>query len=284
MSRNLVPGVVALSLLGATVLAGGDPPAARVSGALTVDGTPTPLVLGYVDESADDIIVLLASRDVPRDVVPFVGEDVARRLKIHAVAFTVSRAEKALAQGFAGLFYPGAEMGYAALKAERMRLELARCDATGIEGRISSPAPFESFDQTFAFDVSFAFPLGAAAPPPPPLEVKISGDTSAPSQAYAAYYRAVLGGDVAAFRSFLPASRQREFDGMPADERAMILELFSLRPAEINIAKAAVSDDTATLTVEGLNETSGKSVGTVTMRLENGAWKVEGDTWTSSSE
>ncbi|MEW6337978.1 MAG: hypothetical protein ACOY3Y_06350 [Acidobacteriota bacterium] len=283
MSRTPVPIVVAVSVFAAAALAG-EPPATRVSGTLTVDGTATPLVLGYVDESPEDIILLLAAKEVPRDVVPFVGEDVARRLKIHAVAFTVSRAEKALAQGFAGLFHPGPEMGWAALNDERIRLELTRCDATGIEGRIFSPAPFESFDQTFAFDASFAFPLGAAAPPPPPIEVKISGDTSAPSQAYAAYYRAVLGGDTGVLRSFLPASRQKEFDGMPADERAMIMELFAMRPAEISIAKTAVSGDTATLTVEGLNETAGKSIGTVTMRLENGVWKVDSDTWKTTSE
>lgn len=276
--------VFTLSLaLAALVTAGTDPIVARVSGTLTVDGKPTPLVLGYVDESPDDIIVLLASKEVPRDVVPFVGEDVARRLKIHAVAFTVSRADKALAQGFAGLFHPGAEMGYAALNGERMRLELGRCDATGIEGRIVSPAPFESFDQLFAFDVSFALPLGAAAPPPPPVEVTISGDGSAPSKAYAEYYRAVIGGDADTFRSFLLASRQKEFDAAPADERAMMMELLAMRPAQIRIAKAVVSGDTATLTVEGLNETAGSSTAEVTMRLEEGAWKVDTDRWKTTS-
>jgi hypothetical protein len=284
MSRNTAAVVVALSLLAAAARAAGDPPPARVSGTLTVDGKPTPLVLAYVDESPDDIIVLLASKEVPRDVVPFVGEDVARRLKIHAVAFTVSRADKALAQGFAGLFHPGEEMGYAALNGQRARLELGRCDATRIEGRIFSPEPFESFDQMFAFDVSFSLPLGAAAPPPPPVEVRISGDTGAPGQAYAAYYRAVIAGDVDSLRSCLLASRRKEFDATPADERAMMMELLAMRPAEIRIAKVVVSGDTASLMVEGINETAGTSTAEVTMRLEDGAWKVDTDRWKTTSK
>jgi hypothetical protein len=283
MSRAVLVGVLACAVAAAGAPAGGEPPASRVSGSITVNGEKTPLVLGYVDESPDDLIVVLASKEVPRDVVPFIGEEVARRLKIHAIAFTVSRAEKALTQGFNGVFYPGPEMGFAGLPQGKAAIELTRCDATGIEGRVFAAEPFESFDHTFAFDATFSFPLGTAAPPPPPVEVKISGDDSAPSKAYAAYYRAAFSGDPEKLRPHLAAAQLEEFDAAPADDRAMMLELFAMRPAEIRIVKATVSGDTATLAVEGLNETAGKSTAEVSMVLEKGAWKLARDKWTTTS-
>lgn len=284
MSRLAVVSVVACLVLTAGAALAGEPTASRVSGSITVNGEKTPLVLGYVDESPDDLIVVLASKEVPRDVVPFIGEEVARRLKIHAIAFTVSRADKALTQGFNGIFYPGPEMGFAGLPQGAAAIELTRCDATGIEGRVFAVEPFESFDHTFAFDAAFSFPLGTAAPPPPPVEVKISGDDSAPSKAYAAYYRAAFSGDPEKLRPYLSAAQLEEFDAASADDRAMMLEFLALRPAEIRIVKATVSGDTATLAIEGLNETAGKSTAEVSMVLEKGAWKLLKDAWTTKSE
>jgi len=257
--------------------------AAPVTGSITVGGEKVALVKAYVDESDDDVIVVLASKEIPRGVVPFIGEDVARRLKIHAIAFTVSRADRKLTRSFGGVFYPGPEMGFTGLAEGAATLEVKRFDATGIEGRIFTPNPVKSYDMTYTFDASFSLPLGSAAPPPPPIEVKISGDTSAPAQAYADYYRAAISGDAATMAGFLAQERRAQFDAGDKEEKGMLLEILKSRPAEIRIGAPTVKAGKATFTVEGLNETSGKSTAEVSMVQEKGAWKLEKESWKTTS-
>jgi hypothetical protein len=257
--------------------------AAPVTGSITVSGETVALVKAYVDESPNDVIVVLASKEVPRDVVPFIGEDVARKLKIHAIAFTVSRADRALARGFGGVFYPGAEMGFAGLGEGNVSLEVKRLDATGIEGRIFTPKPVEGYDMTYTLDASFALPLGSAAPPPPPIEVTISGDTSSPAKAYAAYYRAAISGDAATMAGFLAKERRAQFDGADKEEKGFLLEMLKGRPAEIRIGAPIIAGSKAAFKVEGLNETSGRSTAEVSMVQEKGAWKLEKESWTTTS-
>jgi len=70
--------------------------AGSVSGSVTVKGQKGSLTLYYVDESPKDVVVVLASKEVPKDAVPFIGDDVARKFKIHALVFTVPRGGQAL--------------------------------------------------------------------------------------------------------------------------------------------------------------------------------------------
>ena len=279
--RWMKVGVLTGAMLG--VAAGAAVAAEPVTGSITIDGEKVALVKAYVDESPDDVIVVLASKEVPRDVVPFIGEEVARRLKIHAVAFTVSRADRALARGFAGVFYPGEEMGFTGLGEGSAKLEVTRMSATVIEGRIRTPSPVKGYDMSYSFDAKFSLPLGAAAPAPGPVEVSVSGDTSAPAQAYAAYYRAAVSGDAAAMVALLAAERRTQFEAGDKEEQGMLLEMLKLRPAEIRIGAPAVKGTRATLTVEGLNETSGTSTAEVAMVQEGGAWKLEKERWTTTS-
>jgi hypothetical protein len=278
--RYGVAAIVGVVLWSAGVLAA----AAKVTGSITTNGQKTALILAYVDESQSDIIIVLASKEVPRDVIPFIGEDVARKLKIHAVAFTVSRAKRALDRSFQGVFFPGTDSGFVGLREGAATLNVTRLDATGIEGRIFTPTPVETSFVTYSFDATFAIPLGAAAPAPPPVEVKISGDTSPPALAYADYYRAVFAGDVQKVRSFFAADRRKDFDAADPQKRAMLLDLMKSNPAEIRIGTPAISGGTATLKVEGVNETATKSTATITMVQEGGAWKVGKESWSSTSK
>lgn len=279
---HLVLGAFLVSFGAAFVAAAAAP--ASVSGSMTVNGKKVPLVKIYVDESPDDIIVLLAAKDVPADVVPFVGEEVARKEKIYAVALTISRKDRAITAGFNGIFYPGPDMGYAGLAIENAKLDLKRFDATVIEGRAFTPKPVVLSDLTYDFDVSFSLPLGSSAPPAPIPAVLVSGDESAPAKAFADYYRAGFSGDAAAIGSFMAAARRKEFDAAEPEKRAMMLDLFKMQPAQIRIVKATTKGGTATLAVEGLNETAAKTTGEITMLLEGGAWKVEREKWTSTNK
>jgi len=152
-------------------------------------------------------------------VLPFIGEEVARKQKIHAVVFTISRAKRALEpRGLKGVYYPGPEIGFTGIAEGKAKLVLTRLDATGVTGRITTPAPVTLSDLTYSFDASFSLPLGAAAPAPA-VEVRVSGDGSPPAQAYAEYYRSAFTGDAARIRSFLAKPRLQEFDKADARRR-----------------------------------------------------------------
>jgi hypothetical protein len=200
------------------------------------------------------------------------------------VAFTVSRATRKIVRTFGGVFYPGPEMGFVGLAEGVATLQVKRLDARGIEARIFTPKPVTLSDLTYSFDVTFTVPLGAAAPAPPPVAVKVSGDTSAPALAYAEYYRAVFAGDVEKIRGAFVAERRKDFDASDPNKRAMILDVLKSNPANIRIGKPVMAGGKATLTVEGLNETASKSTGTVTMVLEGNVWKVAKESWSSTSK
>jgi hypothetical protein len=279
----LAPALVLLMPLGLPPARAGAE--AVVSGHLSINGKKVPLVKAYVDEMPDDLLVVLASKEVPRDVLPFIGEEVARKQGIHAVVFTVSRASRALdPRGFKGVYYPGPEMGFVGLAEDRARLTVARLDAKGLEGRINTPDPVTLSDLTFAFEATFSLPLGAAKPLPPPPQIEISGDTSAPAQAFAEYYRSVFTGSADRIRGFLAKARQAEFDKTDSKTQGMMLDLLKSNPERIRITSATRKGATCTLTVEGVQETATRTTAVVTMVEEGGVWKVDQEKWSATSK
>ena len=68
-------------------------------------------------------------------MLPFIGEEVARKQKIHAVVFTISRAKRALdPRGLKGVYHPGPDLGFVGIGEGRAKLALTRLDATGCGG------------------------------------------------------------------------------------------------------------------------------------------------------
>jgi len=258
---------------------------APVAGSLTINGQQTALVKAYVDESPDDLILVLASKEIPRDVLPFIGEEVARKQKIHAVVFTISRAKRVLEpRGLKGVYYPGPEMGFAGIAEGKSKLVLTRLDATGVAGRITTPAPVTLNDLSYSFDASFSLPLGASAPAPPPAKVDVTGDASPPARAYADYYHAAFSGSADKIRPFLAKPRLQELDKADPKTRGMMLELLKSNPEQIRITKATSKGSTAALTVEGVNETATRSTAEVTMVNEGGSWKVQKEKWSITNK
>jgi hypothetical protein len=279
----LAPALVFLAPM--TVLpvwAGGEVP---VSGQLTIRGQKVVLSKAYVDESPDDLVVVLASKEVPADVLPFIGEEVARKQRIHAVAFTISRGTRALdPSGFKGVFFPGPDLGFVGIAEGNALLVLTRLDGTRLEGRIRTPKPVTLSELTYSFEASFSLPLGTAKPELPPVKVEVGGDTSAPALTYAEYYRSVFAGNVKGILGFLAKARVLEFDQADPKLRAMMLDMLKTNPVQITITKATIKDATATLTVEGHNETATRSTAVITMVNEGGAWKVEKEKWSITNK
>lgn len=281
---RMFPGIVAmvataslLSLMPAEI------GATTVSGHVTVNGQKAPLLLSYVDESREDVIVVLTSKEVPSDAIPFIGEEVARKFGIYAVAFTVSRSDKRISPGFNGVFFPGREVGYNAFGPADAVLQMKRLDPEGIEGRISTPKTVESSFVAYSFDVTFSIPLGKAAPIRPHGAVKITGDTTSPPTAtYAEYYRAVHAGDVQRIRKFLATAHLKQFD-TDGDTREIMLAIMKDNPPEILIGKPVIKGIQATFTVEGMNLPTTKTTAEINMIKEGDSWKVEKERWSTTS-
>jgi len=150
------------------------------------------------------------------------------------------------------------------------------------EGTIKTSTPKTLSDLTYAFEATFKLSAKAALEKAnAPKKASFSGDDSAPVRAYKEYYRAILAGDAAAMKKNLCSKSLKEFEQMtdPKDQ-AMAMGLMQMRPESIKIAKPATTGNEATFKAEGL-EGTGLSTGTVKMLLEDGAWKVLEDKWST---
>lgn len=156
--------LVAVALLGAGLSrraqAAGKPAdaASSVSGTLTVDGEAIALKHAYLDESdPEEPIVVLSDEPLPPGAIPFIPEKLVKDTGLHAVAFSVSRKEGKLTNTFGKLYGPGHELGvgFARVEDGNVALAIRSIDASGIEGRFTTPKPVKLSYITYAFDLSF---------------------------------------------------------------------------------------------------------------------------------
>jgi hypothetical protein len=84
---------------------------------------------------------------------------------------------------------------------------------------------------------------------------------------------------------YMSKQRADQVAATPADERAKMFELIKMMGAltEVKILKEAKTPEGATLTVEALDPEKKKTTGTVKVIKEGDAWKLDGESWKSSS-
>jgi hypothetical protein len=130
--------------------------------------------------------------------------------------------------------------------------------------------------------VSLTAALGAAVA----LLTPLAAQTKTASQFYmdyrTAFDKATTIDDVLPYMS---KQRADQVAATPADERAKMFELIKMMGAltEVKILKEAKTPEGATLTVEALDPEKKKTTGTVKVIKEGDAWKLDGESWKSSS-
>jgi hypothetical protein len=84
---------------------------------------------------------------------------------------------------------------------------------------------------------------------------------------------------------YMSKQRVDQVASTPADERAKMFEMIKMMGTltEVKVLKEAKSNDGATLTVEALDSDKKKTTGTIKVIKEGGAWKIDGESWSSSS-
>ena len=84
---------------------------------------------------------------------------------------------------------------------------------------------------------------------------------------------------------FMSASRRKQVESTPADEHKQMFEMIKMIGAltNIKVTKESRTANGATLTVDALDGDKSKTTGTVTLVHENGAWKIDKESFKSSS-
>jgi Domain of unknown function (DUF4878) len=84
---------------------------------------------------------------------------------------------------------------------------------------------------------------------------------------------------------YMSKERADQVAATPADERAKMFEMIKMMGTltEVKIVKEAKTTEGATLTVEAVDPDKKKTTGTVKIIKEGGAWKLDEESWKSSS-
>lgn len=83
---------------------------------------------------------------------------------------------------------------------------------------------------------------------------------------------------------FMSAPRRKQMEATPAGEKVKMFEVFKLlgTMTQVKITKETRTANGAILTVEGLDSDKAKTVGEITLVRENGAWKLDKESFKSS--
>ena len=85
---------------------------------------------------------------------------------------------------------------------------------------------------------------------------------------------------------YMSAPRRKEMESTPADERKKMFGMIKILGAltNVKIVKETRTADGAILMVEALDSDKAKNNGTITLVKENGAWKVDKESFSSLSK
>ncbi len=241
----------------------------NAGGTFTVNGETVNIRYAYVDESDDDVMVLLSDNPVERKDVPFGAVALAEKGEIHALVVTISRKTKQIERAYNVLLHKTWQ-GQLGTLGETVKLTVTTFDDKILEGRIVVDPPEKFMDYTFSYDVTFKVKLGIIVIIPP-IKAVVTGDDSPEGKVYAAYYKAFMAGDMEALKKVVVAERIPSLDD-PGVKEFIDMDRQS-RPQTIKIVKAESSGDAGTVTIEGTSD-EGQVSATISMVKQNGVWKV----------
>ena len=248
-------------------------------GSLTVDGETTAIKHAYTDIFDGDITIVLTSQIIPEEMVPDGVYNLGKQGKFRGIVFVVSSETQALLTGgleglinaihFAPLWNKLGSIGNGALTIEKF-------DDNTLTGKIATPTDNKLAGHIFSYEISFSVSLKKE-----PLELSITGKMDPPAKAYAAWGKALLAGDTDEYKKHT----SREIIAiLPEDPKELALGIEmqqGMFPTEIAILSSKIEGKKAVLTMKGRSGGS-LSDGIATMLLEEGAWKVNKQSWESS--
>lgn len=179
------------------------------------------------------------------------------------------------------LFSPAFKKMHQFSSVGKQKLDLKTWSKDRVAGSVTMPAD-DFFDEKYQFSATFDIPIQTK---PAEKPVTLSGtplpaDGGEPARAWQAYRKAMTSGDLKAIRARIASDMVKQTED--PDFKKMLPVIQAMQPKHVKIQRGSVDGDTATLLVDDLDEKN--SHGIITLRRENGQWKLVKEAWKTVSE
>jgi hypothetical protein len=266
-----------------------------VTGALTVNGARVSLEHGYAlpvpnsfDKKKTDTLLVLSDRPLAADVL----KDRSKLMfaELNGVVLQIDGD----ASITSGTIHSGAlkKVGKSFSSVGSHVLDVYIFTPGRIAGTVSAPEN-DFFDNVYTYSAEFDLTVigGAKSAPaakvsttPAPKATKgtpLAAGGGEPGQAYEAYRKAIMDGDLAKLRSSVSPELRKDMDAPDFEE--MLDFIREMQPRQVTITGGSVEASTATLLVEAEDE-DGKAAGTITLVREGNAWLLQKEDWKFTAE
>ncbi|MBL8111761.1 MAG: DUF4878 domain-containing protein, partial [Acidobacteria bacterium] len=251
--------------------------AGQAKGTFTMNGKATPLTHAYAiaepgafDKKKEDIRVILSNRELTKTNV----EEWSDRMRLvdeglECVEIVFNAEGNIISGEFRHKAKSFSSTG-------RHVFDKSVLNAQMVAGRLSAPED-EFFGTTYAYDAAFkANVIRKEKPKPVSPAAAAAATKSAPGVAYLAYVKALRAGDIPSLTKLVAKERAEMMKAPEFKEQLGLVQ--ALMPKDIKIVDGKEEGATATLTLVGKEDAS-TSRGTATLVKEDGAWKVQKESW-----
>jgi hypothetical protein len=154
-------------------------------------------------------------------------------------------------------------------------LETTTFAGTDVAGKLYMAKP-DTFDKIhFVYSVDFHAVPGKLPEPSKTAKALPAGGGDA-GDAYRSYMKVLTAGNIPELKKRLTASRATQLDS--PEIKKLLPMIQAMQPTNIKVTGGSIDGNTATLKATGMSD-GAKNDGTITMVKENGAWKVEKESW-----
>ena len=264
----------------------GSSPGESATGSFTVNGKTFNLKNAYAvnkknpfDKKKTDVLIVLTDKELPAGAL---FDDFALMSLtdqgISGVTFAVD-ADKRINTGT--IFSPSFKKMKQFSSTGNQKLDLKTWTKDRVAGSVTMPAD-DFFDEKYQYSATFDAPIQTK---PAEKPVTLSGTPlpaggGEPAKAWQAYRKAMTSGDLKAIRATIASEMVKQTED--PDFKKMLPVIQAMQPKHVKIQRGSVDGDTATLLVDDLDEKN--SHGTITLRRENGQWKLRKEAWKTVSD
>jgi hypothetical protein len=263
--------------------------AGTAKGTMTVNGKKVEVKYAYAtrvkssfDKGKMDVLVLVSDKELPDAAIydEFERMSVMDKLKPSGLSFQAGDDKRITSSQIYSPFFK--KMSSFSSVGEQS-LETSAWGGEHVAGRVWLPKPAEFFDEHYQYDITFDAVIGKPAPPKPLAGTPLPPGGGDPGKAYAAYTKALMAGDVAGMKAHGSKELIKQLDSTPELPK-MLGIIREMQPKAIKITGGAVDGDTATLLAVAAAEKGSHTAGTITLVREGGKWKLQQESWKTTSD
>ncbi len=264
---------VAMFVVAAPVLL---PAADMVEGSLTANGQVVPLRSVLVEPSLGEVTLLMTEEPLPAGCGVYDVFSLTPEHPVRGMAVTLSKDTRQIEKaGINVLFHESWDGRLGTVGQPEIQIE--QFDENVLKGSLQV-AEGSLGDDKFAYQVRFEAGLVTKRAP---IDATVTGaGKSAAAQAYVAYYRAMMAGQIEEGKKY---AITEDADQITGDNIELFLEFFQDgHPREAAITAVEESGDAAKLTVTGeLGTCLETDTGTAAVEMvkDSGGWKVKSESW-----